>query len=119
MARIIFVLATTLGLSALISFLGCDDRASVVVVVNGSSTDIENGTVSICGESVVVGRISAGTSKRLGIHPSCESHFDVRVKLSNGDERSAQVGYVAPGLSMRNEIIVGHDEISFKASELE
>ena len=119
MTRIILLVAMALGFSALISVAGCDDRPGEVVIVNESSADIEDGTVSICGECAVVGRLSAGASKRLRIQPSCESHFDVSVNLSNGDKRSAQVGYVAPGLSMRDEIVVGNDDISFKASELE
>lgn len=119
MTRTVLVAAILLGLTALVIVTGCEERPALVVVVNSGSVDIEDGTVSVCGESADVGHIAVGGSDQFSINPTCEAHFDVNLKLSDGETRSAQVGYVAPGLPMRNEIIVGDGQMMFEATELE
>jgi hypothetical protein len=85
-------------------------------VVNGSGEAIERVAVTVFHRTYRAEGLEPGGSFTFAFDAAGDDHYQVEVRSSGGGVRTADVGYVTTGVSPKDRIEIGPDEIRYETT---
>jgi hypothetical protein len=71
-------------------------------------------TVEVCGQRTVISNIEPAGARAVSFNIYNDSHYDVSVVFSSGKRMTNALGYVTPGLTASDQVVVRENSITIR-----